>query len=387
MLGVVYRIQGNDFTMYQPTVWGTYYNPAAVGLLDGIQINSGFQRNYMQLPSLMRTYYASADYGFCNDKEKIGLGGFGFYVIDDQQGETIFKTNEFGASISMKVNVLEKGELLLGLAPKVYLFSIDRDKMILGDQLDPYWGQVLAVSPTLSDNLLENKAIFDMSWGIYFRNDFNRSSAGWYRDKVLDIGFAMHHFPPADKSLLSSYNYSGVEKQLSTKMTLLIKYYQPIFFWGSNSIIAMNPFLLYEQQAGSRNLQMGINANWLGLIVGTSFRDQQFDIGAISTLAFHVGYVFAGERDDYRLAINYSYAPAVYKNNISTGNQSHELLLTYSLRRCGRKRKSNKYYPRNTQPINAYPNSLLDKIHKKPKDICPECDNNWINNNNLKKRR
>lgn len=380
------HLSARDFTMYQPTVWGSYYNPAAVGLHNGVIINSGFQRNYVMLPSTFRTYYAAFDYGFCNDKEKLGLGGFGFYVMDDQQGETLFKTNEFGASVSMKVKLFEKGDLLLGLAPKVFLLSVDPNKMVLGDQLDAYWGQVLQVSPSLNDNVMESSTLFDMSWGVYYRQDFNRSSTGWFREKVLDVGFAMHHFPPAERSLLKANNYGGFEEDLSTKMTCLVKYYQPVFFWGSNVIVSMNPFLLYEKQASMQNVHFGVNANWQGLILGLSFRDQQYDAGSISTMAFHTGYVFAGERDDYRLAINYTFAPAVYNNNLNAGNQSHELLITYSLRRCGKKKKNNRYHPRNSNASYSNPNSTLGKIHRKPKEICPECDNNWIKKGNLKDR-
>lgn len=373
-----------DFTLYQPLVWSAYLNPATVGIDETHQCTSGFQKNYWAMPAAFNTYFVSADFSLKKNKQALKMGGVGMYIITDKLGESMYKTNKFGLQYSVYVNVFSKGELRAGLGVNYSFLSIDPDRLVFADQLDPYKGQIFDVSEFFPAKLLEKNNYFDLTSGIYFRNDFNNSSKVWYNKKVLDLGFTIHHFYRSEHSLLQLADNAGFGEVLPQKMSLFAKYYCPILFWGPNITLAANPYVLLEKQGPMQNLYYGTSFNFSGLVLGASLRNQQFEKGKISTTAFHFGYVYSMPKKHDNLAINYTFALPSYNGSVYLGNHCHEISLTYLIH-TNSKSVERRYGQRPTKVQEPCSNACLEKINDRPSDVCPDCDNNWRFKNNLKK--
>ena len=62
--------------------------------------------------------------------------------------------------------------------------------MTLGDQFDPFYGQILDISPELMSFYADKVTIFDMAAGIYGQTDFN---VAWHGVASLEYGFSVYH--------------------------------------------------------------------------------------------------------------------------------------------------------------------------------------------------
>ena len=147
-----------------------------------------------------------------------------------------------------------------GLRPSFYFVSVNPDRFILGDQLDPYGGVVLPRSPLLSSGIPDKINLFDLNWGFYWRNYFDNARNSFFSNAVLDLGFAVDHLPQHDQSFLKGSNSADRSVPLPTKYVGMIDYGMPVWVPDPDYPLFMTTYALWEQQGEFKNLQLGTNS-------------------------------------------------------------------------------------------------------------------------------
>ena len=165
LLVVSVRLQAQDTKVSHPFMWKSFNNPAYSGF-DGLAgVNIGMQRSYWSKPLDFRSYFVSADYAF-QEKRTFGLGGLSLFYQRDQESSVMYVTQLFAAALSARVKLSRSTVLQVGLQPSLYCKSVDPSKLTLGDQFDPFYGQILDISPELMSFYADKVTIFDMAAGI-----------------------------------------------------------------------------------------------------------------------------------------------------------------------------------------------------------------------------
>ena len=165
LLVVSVRLQAQDTKVSHPFMWKSFNNPAYSGF-DGLAgVNIGMQRSYWSKPLDFRSYFVSADYAF-QEKRTFGLGGLSLFYQRDQESSVMYVTQLFAAALSARVKLSRSTVLQVGLQPSLYCKSVDPSKLTLGDQFDPFYGQILDISPELMSFYADKVTIFDMVFTV-----------------------------------------------------------------------------------------------------------------------------------------------------------------------------------------------------------------------------
>ena len=171
LLVVSVRLQAQDTKVSHPFMWKSFNNPAYSGF-DGLAgVNIGMQRSYWSKPLDFRSYFVSADYAF-QEKRTFGLGGLSLFYQRDQESSVMYVPQLFAAALSARVKLSRSTVLQVGLQPSLYCKSVDPSKLTLGDQFDPFYGQILDISPELMSD--------DIRYGRrYLRSDRFQCGLAW----------------------------------------------------------------------------------------------------------------------------------------------------------------------------------------------------------------
>jgi len=133
------KAQDVTFThfLYNPI----YFNPAAVGIDQGLLMSLNYRRAMNFMPSKFETYAFGAGQSL-HDLDIRGLGGVGFFMQKNQEGAGNLSTISVGIPFSARVPLNDNLSLQLGIAPVLYQKYIDWSHIILGSQIDPSNGQI-----------------------------------------------------------------------------------------------------------------------------------------------------------------------------------------------------------------------------------------------------
>ncbi|MFR4043919.1 MAG: type IX secretion system membrane protein PorP/SprF [Odoribacter splanchnicus] len=145
--------------------------------------------------------------------------------------------------------------LQVGLQPSLYCKSVDPSKLTLGDQFDPFYGQILDISPELMSFYADKVTIFDMAAGIYGQTDFN---VAWHGVASLEYGFSVYHIIESTQSFLSEHgSASSEENLLNRRYSGYVSYAHP-FALGNQINTVLSPYVMIDVQSVMRNLQFGV---------------------------------------------------------------------------------------------------------------------------------
>ena len=294
LLVVSVRLQAQDTKVSHPFMWKSFNNPAYSGF-DGLAgVNIGMQRSYWSKPLDFRSYFVSADYAF-QEKRTFGLGGLSLFYQRDQESSVMYVTQLFAAALSARVKLSRSTVLQVGLQPSLYCKSVDPSKLTLGDQFDPFYGQILDISPELMSFYADKVTIFDMAAGIYGQTDFN---VAWHGVASLEYGFSVYHIIESTQSFLSEHgSASSEENLLNRRYSGYVSYAHP-FALGNQINTVLSPYVMIDVQSVMRNLQFGVcwEEERFGLI-GLGVRGDQFEGLQVGTLLVHLGVNIPGGRD------------------------------------------------------------------------------------------
>ncbi|MES2763028.1 MAG: PorP/SprF family type IX secretion system membrane protein [Bacteroidota bacterium] len=241
-LGLSLNIQGQDpvFTNAQQSL--VALNPSFAGSNGLIRYQSNTRMQWMSLPGSYQTYYNSVD-AFIKPMN----GGFALAYSRDDQAKGTLITDRIDLTYAQHFNLLNnKLKIIPSLQVSVFRKTLDRHKMVFGDQIEPRRG----FTDPWGSQLTQSKSNVDFSSGLII--NYNH----------FYIGTTAFHFTQPDEGL------QGPSK-LPLRSSSFISYN---FVIGEN--ILLNPMLRYEQQKSFSNIQFNINALFLKhVMVSTGYRN------------------------------------------------------------------------------------------------------------------
>ncbi len=317
-----------DTKVSHPFMWKSFNNPGYAGF-DGLaRVNVGMRQAYWSDPLDFRTYFVSADYPF-QEKRTFGLGGISLFYQRDQENSLLYITNTFGLALSARVKLSRSTVVQLGLQPTLYQKSLDPSRITLGDQFDPFYGQILDISPELVNFYADKITMFDVAAGLYGETDFN---IAWHGVASLEYGFSVYHIIESTQSFLSEHgSKSSEENLLNRRYSGYLSYLHPLAFGNwINTVLA--PYVMMDVQSVMRNLQLGVywEAERFGMI-GLGFKSDQYEGIKIGTLLIHLGANIA-RSDDMGWRVAYTFEVPTDQGTMYK-NTSHSLSLHWYFKR------------------------------------------------------
>ena len=234
-------------------------------------------------------------------------GGIGGYVLNDTQADGILNTLQFNLSYSVFIQLSENYRLHGALQAGFNQNSLNTNKLIFADNLDPNYGNH-GSSAELATLIDPNYNFVDFSSGILMYS------------KRLFYGIAVHHLTEPNQSF-----YSGNEDvaKLDRKYTAHFGARLPVYLYGHNrKKFDISPQLIVQSQGQFQQLNYGIFATKRGLTVGTWFR-QNFGF-RYDAVIFMVGFMKKSWQ------FNYSYDFTISGLRADSGGTS-EISLTFLL--------------------------------------------------------
>ena len=311
-----------DTKVTHPVMWKSFNNPAYTGFNGLAGVSVGMQRAYWSNPLDFRSYFVAADYAF-QEKRTFGLGGVSLFYQRDQEGSLMYVTNTFSAAVSARAKVARSTVLQVGIQPSLYNKSVDPSRITLGDQFDPFYGQILDVSPELINFYADRVTMFDIGAGIYGETDFN---IAWHGVASLEYGFSVYHIIESTQSFLSEHGSKSSEKNLlNRRYSGYLSYSHPLTF-GNQWNTILSPYLMMDVQSVMRNLQFGVywEEERFGMI-GLGLRSDQYEGLQVGTLLLHLGANIMANNDS-GWKVGYTFEMPTHQGTMYK-NTSHSLSL------------------------------------------------------------
>lgn len=334
LIGIFSR-QGmaQDTKISHPFMWKSFNNPGYSGFDGLMDVNIGFHKSYWTYPLNFTTYFVSADYPF-REKKTFGLGGISLFYQRDQETSVMYVTNSFGAAISGRVKVSRSTVLQLGLQPMLYRKSLDPSRITLGDQFDPFYGQILDLSPELVNFYADNITMFDVAAGIYGQTNFD---IRWHGVATLEYGFSVYHIIESTQSFLSEHgSVSSEQNLLNRRFSGYLSYSHP-FAFGNQINTLLTPYLMVDVQSVMKNIHFGVywEEERFGMI-GLGLRSDQYEGMSIGTCLIHLGLNLR-RNSDSGWKVGYTFEMPTHQGTMYK-NTSHSLSLHWYFkltpRRC-----------------------------------------------------
>jgi len=279
-----------------------YLNPAFSGSVGVPRVALQYRNQWSGFNNAFTTYSAAFDMPV----QKL-QGGIGGYILNDAQADGILNTLQFNLSYSVFIQLSENYRLHGALQAGFNQNSLNTEKLIFADNLDPYYGNhgSSAELATLTD---PNYSFVDFSSGVLMYS------------KRLFYGIAVHHLTEPNQSF-----YSGNEDvaKLDRKYTAHFGARLPVYLYGHNrKKFDISPQLIVQSQGQFRQFNYGIFATKYGLTAGTWFR-QNFGF-RYDAVIFMVGFMKKSWQ------FNYSYDFTISGLRADSGGTS-EVSLTFLL--------------------------------------------------------
>ena len=328
LLSVASGVSAQDTKLAHPFMWKSFSNPGYTGF-DGLaSVNIGMRRAYLSDPLDFKTYFVSADLPFI-EKKTFGLGGVSILYQRDQESSLMFVTNSVAVAISARVAIARSTVIQFGLQPTLYQRGLDPSRITLGDQFDPFYGQILDLSPELVHFYADKVTMFDISAGIYGETDFN---IAWHGVATLEYGLSVFHIIESTQSFLSEHgSTSSEENLLNRRYSGYLSYKHPLSL-GNGLNTVLSPYMMVDVQSVMHNFQFGMH--WeeerFGMI-GFGLKSDQYEGMKIGTYLLHLGVNIA-RSSEKGWKIGYTFESPTSQGTMYK-NTSHSLSLHWYMKR------------------------------------------------------
>jgi len=271
--------QDVSFSHYWMTM--PYYNPAAVGVDNKLNVVAGYNYSFAGFENNPKTMYASADIPFYFAKS---FHGAGVNFINDQIGH--FTHTRINVEYAFKRRLLG-GMISAGVQLALLSESFDMSDLELIDSSDP----VFSGSSSITGSG------FDIGLGLYYTH------GNWY------AGASMLHATAPSIDLGSNNIY---------------KVARSYYLTGGYNIKFRNPFIKLHTSVLGRSDGTAYRGDLTARLVYTNDKKMMYAGAGYSptnSATIYIGGSFHG--------INLAYSYEIYTSAISVGNGSHELMVSY----------------------------------------------------------
>ncbi|MCO6460425.1 MAG: PorP/SprF family type IX secretion system membrane protein [Saprospiraceae bacterium] len=298
--------------MAQDPVFSQFYahplelNPALAGNSGGSRIGMNYRNQYSSLSSNYVTYAISADHYISSLRS-----GFGISLMADEAGQGIYRTYNGELSYSYQVNFRNETKVRMGLQAGFISVSLDYDRFLFMDQIDPIHGPVSPGGipyPTAEiPPDFKNRTLLDIGAGGVISNE------NFY------VGIGIKHANRPDINFYSAE--SNTKKGLAMRFSAMGGVRIPIGHqqYGRKSDMAIVPNILIVKQSTLGQINIGalleIRSLNFGLYYRHGFKNPD---AAIATIGYNTG--------PFKIA--YSYDATISSLGINSGG-AHEISLSY----------------------------------------------------------
>lgn len=203
---------------------------------------------------------------------------YGVKFTFDEEGDGLFRTMEAGALLVATPSFRRYNtnhNFRIGADISWGIQSVQFDKLIFSDQLDPQFG-INKPTSFIPPNDGKSSIYFNPGLGIVYKGLFNYKSM---RTQMLNIGFGIYNIYTLKKGLFSnSRSVLGLSASESMKFTAFIEY-EVIPYFNKNSFISIKPMIFYQKQNNIQSAEIGTRiglSKLLGLGIYFHFTDFNF---------------------------------------------------------------------------------------------------------------
>jgi type IX secretion system PorP/SprF family membrane protein len=222
-----------------------YMNPAYTGTMKVPRAGVQYRNQWPGLGKAYATYFASFDTYLPSIKSGIGI-----LLYNDVQGDGIYTETSFKVAWSKEIRLSREWTMYGSLAVGAQFNTLNFNRLIFSDGLDPIYGQHQPTAETVPDN--NNRFFPDFGAGILLFND------------KYFFGLAGDHLAEPDQSIYSNYN-----EKLPRKYTLHFEVNLPWYKPGHwRKFCTFNPNVIVQSQGNEQNVTYGMYANRNGLSLG-----------------------------------------------------------------------------------------------------------------------
>jgi type IX secretion system PorP/SprF family membrane protein len=294
--------QDPEFTQFYAAP--LYLNPAFAGSARCPRIAMNYRNQWPKLNKTFITYAASYD-----QQVDALSGGLGFLVMNDKAGEGTLNTTNISGIYAYQLNVSRDFSIRLGLQGTWVQKRLDWDKLYFGDMIDPRYGYVYQTQEVRPD---QSKSFVDFSAGILA-----------YSSKVYG-GFAVDHLSQPDEAFIVEGS-----SELPMKVTAHVGAMLPVGDTRGYSFSRsyrdegtyISPNLLYQQQAGFNQLNLGVYVLKSPIVGGLWYRGNFGKDSFISSESFIV--LLGVQKGLFKFGYSYDVTVSKLTNNATAG--SHEV--------------------------------------------------------------
>jgi type IX secretion system PorP/SprF family membrane protein len=316
------KAQDSYYSQYYNNM--TYYNPAYIGLDEGLKVGFTYRDQWPKYSDDLKTYNFNMDFA---ERGLPGLGGFGIIFNSNKEGNGLIKTNFIGLLGSARIRLQRHWVTQVGVTVAFVQKQIDVGDFIWSDQLDDRHGLLY---PESSFAGLPNQSI---SYA-----DVNLGGLIKYEKRLITatLGFGINHlFKPNE----SFYN---LDIRVPRKYDMNI---DVVFLQRNNPRkgFKFNPGLLYEYQNSFSNFSLGMNVQKSIIYAGAWYRNRNSAIYNVQSLMFVVGVQIPMVNKYSRIKLMYSYDVGI--SNMKGTGGAHEITLRFQFDEI-HLIKSNSYFSR-----------------------------------------
>lgn len=288
-----------------------YLNPAFTGIENGISFSGVSRMQWVNVDQGFSTYIASIEL-----QDPFLRSGFGLSLYHDTEGLMQLNTNRISFSYAYHIP-LDKHNLHIGLQGHWAEKSVDWNKIIFSDQLDPVFGDI---NQTTAVPLLDKISYTDFDFGLLWRFEKDMKIGNLIsRGTRTSIGVTIQHLPYLFLKDSGNESFQNLDTQTSPRLTIHAGTVVPIiFFNGKKSKISVSPNIKIDLQgdhfiAPLQHLQVityGCYLLYDGIYVGAFYQNKhvfpQFKDTNAFIFAFGA-YLKNGKKNNRNLFIGLSY--------------------------------------------------------------------------------
>ena len=259
-LAVIYIGIGLANGLAQDAIFTQFYttpiqlNPAFAGNTAAPRVGVNYRDQWHNISNAYTTFTASYDQYI----EALN-SGFGFTLLSDKAGDGIYRKSNAAVSYAYRLRTRSGTNLKIGVEAGVGQISLDWDKLIFLDMIDPINGQTGALGTKEVKPINLSNNYFDASVGMLVYNKH------WY------AGLSFKHLNSPNQSLLDS------KLQLNAGLPILYSLqagYEIILTKGNKKRNGsfITPNLLVVRQGPFSQINIGAQAGMGAVFGGLGFR-------------------------------------------------------------------------------------------------------------------
>ena len=222
-----------------------YMNPAYAGTMKVPRAGVQYRNQWPGMNNAYTTYFASFDTYL-----PAITSGIGVLLYNDVQGNGIYSETSFKFIYSKEIKLNREWTMFTSLTAGAQINSLNFNRLIFSDGLDPIFGQHLPSAETVPDN--NNRLFPDFGTGILLFNT------------KYFFGLSADHLHQPDQSIYSDYS-QRLPRKFTGHFEVTLPWYKPGHL---RKFCTFNPNVILQSQGNEQNMTLGIYANRKGFSLG-----------------------------------------------------------------------------------------------------------------------